>query len=1133
MRDPYYRKILEGLAGPLDWRRFQDCAVDLLRDVYPGLVPIHGSYDYGMDGAIADGEGEAYPFIVTTARDVIGNFTQNLASYIAGGGPRRLAVVATSTELSPTQQENLKKRARERRFTLVGIHDRRDFASRLYRSSRWAKELLGITGEPPALSSVPQTRRPLREDLELVGRHADLEWLRTTAGDRLVVGQPGSGKTHLLLQIVRDGRGLFLASDDEERIANACRDLEPSVVIVDDAHFEPEKLDRLRRIREEIEPKFEIVATTWPGAEEELRDALGGIAGDQVRHLKLLTRAQILEVLRGMGVQEPDDDPGLRHLVDQASNKPGLGVVLGSLWLRGELREVLTGEAIRRTLIPSLTRVLEHDPTQFLGCFALGGDCGMSLRTVGEFLGLGLGEAQAKATLASQGGVLEVLGEDRLRVQPEMLRPALLQEIFFRAPSLAYKELMETAPSIEDAVETLALAALREVPVPVADLRNLVLQHGSRTAWRRLAALSEAQGVWVLEHYPGRITGVVYELLHSAPRAAIRRLLQDASEAQDASSAFADHPLQVLKDWVQELPDELWQGSLDPLERREVVVEVATTFLQEGGDRATGLRACIAALSPRLERSRETITGGAVSVRQGLLGESAVPKILTLWSTLKSEVTDFTKASWSELEETIHEWVHPEIPGVQLSKEQSRQMWRVPERILDDLRALSANEPGLALALSKWAGRIEMALDVKPDPDFAVLYPLEDHLTADNWQVEEEKQNEAARALASEWAKRPADDVARKLTFFADQAETFQHHQSRLVWVLCRGLAQDVEAPDLWLTSFMRHGVSASWVEPFVARLLEQRQGRWQEALAESLRNENYSGLAAGLILAAEELPTGLTEVALRAIGGRPDLLQTFCLRGDVPPPAVAALLESQDQEIALAAAIGEWLALPRGQVRAEVAVEWRKAILNAGVGGGIDRSRLQRSHYWLKQILRSDAELAFAWLEARVEDVTYPEVVSPSGIYASAVGALTPSQRVELLRRLSVGSFGGRLIQLLVDDSVEVYVQFLEMRHLRRHQLAPLQGRPPDASWNAMAQLALDAGQKAGAIAEVAFHAAGTFSGFGEAHWTQWKAGFEELLKGDDVKLREVAEHGLEIAEGHIDDAGKRKRRFELTGQF
>jgi hypothetical protein len=49
-RDPFYRQIIEKLQGTLDPDLFEDCAADLLRAVYPTLVPIRGGTDAGMDG---------------------------------------------------------------------------------------------------------------------------------------------------------------------------------------------------------------------------------------------------------------------------------------------------------------------------------------------------------------------------------------------------------------------------------------------------------------------------------------------------------------------------------------------------------------------------------------------------------------------------------------------------------------------------------------------------------------------------------------------------------------------------------------------------------------------------------------------------------------------------------------------------------------------------------------------------------------------------------------------------------------------------------------------------------------------------------------------------------------------------
>ncbi len=101
IRDPLYRDILDGLDGRLDPELFEQCSIDLLRrEAFPALVPIRGGSDAGMDGAVADGEGPAYPLVCTTGKDVIGNLTRSLDSYLADDGSRRLVVVATSQALT-------------------------------------------------------------------------------------------------------------------------------------------------------------------------------------------------------------------------------------------------------------------------------------------------------------------------------------------------------------------------------------------------------------------------------------------------------------------------------------------------------------------------------------------------------------------------------------------------------------------------------------------------------------------------------------------------------------------------------------------------------------------------------------------------------------------------------------------------------------------------------------------------------------------------------------------------------------------------------------------------------------------------------------------------------------------------
>src|SRR5947209_6820761 len=187
-RDPFYEEILAGLNGLSDSDRtlFQDCMTDLLRDTFPSLVPVRGGKDSGMDGAIADGEGEPYPLVVTTAEDVERNLTRSLDSFLKRKRPRRKVVLATSQALTPELQHKLKDVAQEKGFTLVGLIEQSGIADRLRENGYWRERLLGLTGEPSTLSVVPASRRPL---LDVSTIATTWEWEKAKVIDALGVGE--------------------------------------------------------------------------------------------------------------------------------------------------------------------------------------------------------------------------------------------------------------------------------------------------------------------------------------------------------------------------------------------------------------------------------------------------------------------------------------------------------------------------------------------------------------------------------------------------------------------------------------------------------------------------------------------------------------------------------------------------------------------------------------------------------------------------------------------------------------------------------------------------------------------------------------------------------------------------------
>jgi hypothetical protein len=527
--DPHYQKILERLGGELDWRAFEDCMDDLLRKEFPGLTTVRGGRDSGMDGAIPDGEGEAFPWICTTARDVRRNVRKNLRSHRASRRPRK-AVVATSQSLTPPQRLELEELARDEGFILIQVFQRWDVANLLYHSSRWCRDLLGLTGRPSALSTVPEGRG-LPSEMEPVGREADLEWLRTASGHRLLVGEPGSGKTFLLRRLVREGWGLFLTSGDKAEIANAVRDQEPQVVIVDDAHVYPDRIDLLCQLRAEIGAEFAIVATTWRFEEDAIAEALG-LGSSQIRRLELLTRAEIKEVLERAGVRT--EEAILRELIDQSANKPGLAVTLARLCLVGAWEDVLLGKALARKLLTFFHEWVGREATEILAGFALGGDAGMPMRALAEFLPMDMETMRQKVVALADGGVLSGAAPGVLAVRPRVLRPVLLGSVFFEGGTSRddYRELLAKARSSEDAVETLVTARGYGIKVRMTDLQELLTDLGAdrlwlprvQQVWRDFAMLGEYEARWVLDHYPGDVTDVAWETLHGVPQEAIRRI---------------------------------------------------------------------------------------------------------------------------------------------------------------------------------------------------------------------------------------------------------------------------------------------------------------------------------------------------------------------------------------------------------------------------------------------------------------------------------------------------------------------------------------------------------------------------------------------------------------------------------
>ena len=1117
--DALYQQILDRLAGELNPQVFEDCACDLLRDIYSSLVPVRGGRDAGMDGAIADGEAEAFPLICTTRQDFRRNFRESLDSSLKHGRRPGKVVFATSQEVTPEKRRLLEGDARERDFTLIQAIDRHGFAQRLYGNPRWLKDLLDLSATPPALSAFPLSRRPLL-DLEPIGRDEDLYWLRSTPGDLILAGEPGSGKTFLFVHLIRGGwDGVFLVDHDRGKIKSALLERRPAVVIVDDAHLHPEILGVLRHLRQEMEADFSLIATTWTW-DIDLGAVAAELPGAQTRKLRLLPRHQILEIYQQAGIQEPDSL--LRELVDQAANKPGLAATIAHLWKRGAWQEILEGKALHKEILAafggaSVKKVRVED---LLAAFSLGGDTGMDLETVQEFLGLNRSELRVITAALAAGGVLSEEKGGAVSVWPQRLRTSLLRTVFFpdSVPGYPYRDLLVKAPSFGAAV--LEIALVRQAGARVPEIHDLVLKAGfkeesAQTAWYWLAAAGQEEARWVLEHYPGDLLDIASSLLERIPSEMIPRLLGRA-EQEALARERESRSMHLLSTWVQKpYPDAVEE----PVLRRKLVAMAAKRFLEGGGNLGIGAQAIGLALKPNQQGSgRDPGLGNTVKYWSALLPLEALRQISQLWGKIKVAISSLDRTALQHLETALWDWMHPSyaVRGVAVSEEVAHEMRAFALQVLQDLIPLAQTSPGLGARLARLAAQLDASLPVELDSEFDLLYP-EDY-------VETEPARKAARQnalleLSDRWERLGPEEMARHLAEYEAEAERIGYSWPRGTQDVCRFLAERVDDPLPWLDALIERGLESTFVSPFLTRLVREHRDGWEQVVDRCLDLDRYEFAAIDALLMFPNTPRPLVG---KVLGRAPAwAVEGLALRRELPPETLRAALLHPNWKLALAAAVGEWLAGNEKGVRAEFRADWRTAVLRARDEGP--------QQHWLELILARDPDLALEWLRTRLQDPNLPEYFR-AGPFASAVQSLQPAQRAQLLGELPAVSILSSLLPRLVERDVKLYRQLLARPELQAYHLYPLSGKP-DEGWRNLALLALEAGHSPEEIARATFWGRGVVPGPGFGYSQAWEQTFESLEDHPRAEMREVGRYGQQIVEEQLQRARAQEEQISLHG--
>lgn len=1084
----------------MDPELFEQCAADLVRLEGLLIVPIRGGSDAGMDAALSDTEGEAFPLVITTAKDVIGNFTRSLKSYVLHGGKRRKAAIATNQALSATRQRNIRDRAGELGFTLVALVEQAGMADLLYRSPRWCRDLLSLAGDPPALSALPVSSRPLVASA-VVARVSEVEWLANGIGDQLLFGQPGSGKTHLLRQFVRNGLGLFVVSEDLGRIAGALRETRVSCLLVDDAHLNPAFLPRLDHLREELGADFRIIATSWLSGSSEVVSALQ-IGSDNARELPPLTRDEMVGVVAACGIEGPRRL--VREIVDQSEGKPGLAATLCHLIMRGDARSVVFGDALVDYVSRSLAAPAGRHALQLLAGLSFGGEAGLGIETAAGILELSLADAQLElATLAAGGVIEETVGFPRnnpaLVVRPDALRFALIRDVAFGQPGYPWRLFIEAIDRPDQSLTTLVAAKLRGADIPTEVLQQLASISGDE-GLQAFAYLGENQSRWVLETAPDKVLAVSAPALQNAPNLAIPLLLDRAVGDERLPHSTPEHPIRLLSDWVRASPP----GSRDVLSRRLVLARETASWLATGGNPAVGGRAFSISLDPSFERNEvDPGAGMTMSFIWGPLDAREIESLGSVWEVV-TQAHGEHGVDWPSTIEALQRWAHPRTLSNQaIGDEVTAALAAGAREMIADLIPLAEGHPGVLTRLRALADDVDLKTNVDIPAEFAILFPEEDYAQGSEAMLE--RQRLAAESLAAELASQSAAEVVRRLVSHENEAAVARIAWPRLTPTVAKHLAAAVRSPIEWMSELLDAGGPPDVIAPLIQRVLRERARGWGAILAKMMSLDPFmlvGSEAALMFLDSDSEYVAAAIEILNASPFGPQMVETLALRGEIPLWTLALLLTRGSQATRTAAAVGEWLADPKGSVRGELIHEWRMALLKA-----------PEEAYWIGEILSADEELALAWLKGRVRDDRFTAwYLSEHEATIKAVQALGRESRSELIATMPVTVMFGELVAGLVSGNAELLKVLLARDDAQSVHLAPLRGHPPQ-EWPELVRAASGAGYTPAQIGGAAFDGSMSWSGNESEMWRAWEREFSGYLEHDDDTVRAAASAATQYA--------------------
>lgn len=1121
MSDQLRDKILDGLAKVTDRDKFEACAVDLLRKIFPRLVPIPGGSDAGFDGAALEKDGEILQLVCTTGEDVLGNLTGSLEQAKKLGLKSRRVVVATSQALTPPQKRKLGECAMKFGKILCPVYDRQALANLLYHDSKWRVSLLGIPGHPPALSLIPENHRPTF-GLAPLGRDEEQAKLRATTGDLVVVGQPGSGKTHLLAHVAADTGGLFVVNPDRTAVADGLRDQKPSWVIVDDAHSRLEELTALRQMRTDLHAGFRIVATCWPGQEDAVSAKLG-VTGQSPLKLLGLPMPVIKQIVHALDITGPDEL--LHEILHQSAGKPGLTVTLCLICWQQGTGQLFTGEALARDLKQTLTVLAGADAVHLLAYFALAGDRGLTIEAAAALAHLPPPTVARMTEMMGAAGVLESGHEQHLLVEPARLRQALVRDVFCRkAASLDWRPLLAAMPDRAESVDTLIAAGLLGGRLDDAaiqkEIQSLSRSHKFGDLCDHYARIGPMQSRWVLDTYPAFVEDAAQPLLAHWPAETIPLLLRVDLARKSRPQQERDE-VPELRKWIDEEAH-----TMKSVPRREQLLAAAEAMRDELKGTATLIAAMRLILGNDFEWTGQPPGEAATfRIQHGFVPVAAIEKIAALWPRILSLLSGMPTALALKLPALFHDWANPRPwSGGTVPPGFPETCRRHAQAMFADLVRVYGGNWVFLHRLNWLADQLEL-----PAPEIpglpGILFPPR-ALGRD--EEVHQSQREAVAKLATEWAPRgPVPEIMDEWLRVDREANEGEAHYPNLSAELAAQIARRTTEPDRWLAVLLEREAPVSLVCHFTDRCGEASAATYLDFVERYLGHPHYGRLALNYLVRFIPVTAKVWKRAGPALAADYSALGCWVIRDELPEETLGVLLADHAPQVAAEVATNLWSSNPVGEIPAGLMAAWRKAVIEHCDDG-----------HELEEIGRRHPDIAFAWIKHRLnpskEERLSDNCFKIRDHMRALVGPLSRDQRHELIGVFAADNFDGELLARLIGDDLDL-LRFALSRKETRQRAGHCLGLPGDplTYWVERATLFLDAGYSEEEVMWASEVIGGSWSGPQSKYFEGKLAVFRPLLVDKDPRIVRIGTTAVQHLTKLRDDALEHERIAAVKGRI